>query len=400
MAARILQVFNRYVHKGGEEMSVDRIFRHLGERHEMSRCFFDSKEWTAPGAPSRFSQMRRLFHNPESKARFLSAVSEHHPDATIFHNIYPVGSPSLYQAALEAPVPVIQFMHNFRPFSVGGTLHAKGRLLPEALRGSYGREILLGAWQDSIVKSFLVALMLRRLHRSGWLHSVKAWVGISEFIRDRLIESGVPSDRVFALRHSWDAMPEAPVATTENAYLFLGRLVEVKGVQTLLDAWSELARQLGPRTPRLQIAGEGPLEPLVRRRAREHPSIQFLGLLDGQAKSEALRRCRAVVVPSLWWEPLGLVVYEAFDHAKPVLAARSGGLTETVQQDQTGLLHAPGSVPALVRDVQALESRTAEQRAAMGRAGRAWLLREASPARWNSRFDEILAQVIGVRREA
>ena len=392
MSARLLQVFNRYVHMGGEEKSVDRIYRHLGARHEMSRCFFDSREWTAPGAPSKLAQLRRLFHNPESKARFLSALNEHRPDAAIFHNIYPVGSPSLYEASLEARVPVIQFLHNFRPFSVGGTLYAKGRLLPEALRGSYAREILFGAWQDSILKSFLFALVLRRLHRSGWLASVKAWVAISEFIRDRLIESGVSADRIFALRHSWDAMPEAPAASAEDAYLFLGRLVEVKGVQTLLDAWSELARQLGPRTPRLEIAGEGPLEPLVRQRARENASIRFLGLLDGQAKSETLRRCRAVVVPSLWWEPLGLVVYEAYDHAKPVLAARSGGLTETVLQNQTGLLHMPGSVPSLVKDVLALESLGSGTRAALGRAGRAWLLKEASAARWNARFDEILAQ--------
>jgi hypothetical protein len=48
---KILQVFNRYLHAGGEEKSVDRIFKHLSERHEVSRCFFDSAAWRQPEAP-------------------------------------------------------------------------------------------------------------------------------------------------------------------------------------------------------------------------------------------------------------------------------------------------------------------------------------------------------------
>src|SRR5262249_48374765 len=155
----------------------------------------------------------------------------------LFHNIYPVGSPALYRVARQRRLPVIQYLHNFRPFSVGGALYAKGQLLPEALRGNYAREIRLGAWQDSVVRTALFALMLKMLHRSGWLDSVAAWVAISEFMRDRLIEAGVSPDKIFALRHSWDALPEAPPPQDDGYYLFLGRLVEVKGIETLLHAW-------------------------------------------------------------------------------------------------------------------------------------------------------------------
>lgn len=43
-----------------------------------------------------------------------------------------------------------------------------------------------------------------------------------------------------------------------------------------------------------------------------------------------------MIVPSIWWDPYPTVVYEAFDHACPVLAARSGGLPESVTHDRTG----------------------------------------------------------------
>jgi glycosyltransferase involved in cell wall biosynthesis len=386
----LLQVFNRYLHTGGEEKSVDRIFKHVSGRHEVSRCFFDSADWKQPGAPGVAGQAMRLFYNAESRRHFETAMNEHKPDVTLFHNLYPVASPSLYKAALKRRLPVIQYLHNFRPFCVSGTVYARGQILEEALRGDYWREVKFASWQGSVVKSAVFALMLKMLHASGWLESVKAWVAISEFMRDRLVAAGVPADRIFALRHSWDALPEAPAGGDGGCYLFLGRLVEVKGLEPLLKAWQVLRAQHGTRTPGLQIAGEGPLESMVRNHAATNPSVHYLGLISGDQKHEALRCCRALVVPSTWWEPLGLVTYEAYDFAKPVLAARSGGLIETVIPGTTGLLHEPGSVEGIVRDVLAMEARSAAERTAMGTAGREWLLREAGVKAWQDRFDEIV----------
>jgi glycosyltransferase involved in cell wall biosynthesis len=321
-------------------------------------------------------------------------VDLHRPEAAIFHNIYPVASPALYRAAQQRKLPVVQFLHNFRPFSVSGTVYTRGQILAEALHGDYWREVRYGAWQDSVVKSALFAVMLKALHTSGWLRSVRAWVAISDFMRERLIEAGIPSDRIHTLRHFWEAMPEPPPAEDAGYYLYLARLVEVKGVEPLLRAWDALYARLGARTPPLHIGGEGPLAEMVERHAASNPSIHFLGLIIGDTKHDALRRCRALMIPSTWWEPLGLVTYEAYDYSKPVLAARSGGLTETVQHQITGLLHAPGDVDGIISDVLAMESRSTDQRAAMGRAGREWLLREASVEAWQQRFDEILASAL------
>jgi glycosyltransferase involved in cell wall biosynthesis len=389
---RILGVFNRYVHFGGEELSVERIWSHLAEANDVERCWFHSKDWIGPQAPSRLTQLRRMFFNPEAKAELERHVLEHSSQVAVFHNIFPVGSPALYQAALEHKLPVVQFLHNFRPYSISGTLFARGQLMTEALRGNYWREVITGSWQNSVLKSALFALMLKRLHRSGRLSAVKQWIAVSEFMRTRLIENGMPADRITALRHSWDAQPEAPKHTDNGSYLFLGRLVDVKGIEPLLRAWRELRQQLGDKTPRLVIGGEGPLAEKIRREA--NPSVHYAGMLKGEAKREALRTCRALVVPSVWWEPLGLVVHEAYDYAKPVLAARAGGLIETVQQGITGLQHEPGNSTALAKDVVTLESMPEEKRRSLGQAGRHWLLTDASPARWKSQMQSILERVV------
>ena len=393
MSRRIVQVFNRYLQPGGEEKSVDRIYEHLRDRHEVTRCLFDSREWTGPQAPSRFVQLSGLFYNRRSRAVFDETLARSNAELALFHNTYPVGSPSLFKAALDAKVPVVHFLHNFRPFSVSGTLFADGKLMPEALLGNYWREVRTGSWQGSVLKSALFAVMLKWLHRTGWLESVKHWVAISEFMKAQMIRAGVPSCQITALRHSWDALPAEPSFDDDGSYLFLGRLVEPKGIRMLLTTWQQLQSGLGAKTPRLVIAGEGPMRSEVEKAAAALPCIRYVGQLSGIEKASALKTARTVVVPSVWWEPLGLVVYEAYDYAKPVLAARSGGLTETVLHGETGLLHAPGACDELARQVCEMEAYSNDQRRELGNNGRRWLLREASPERWKQQMDSLLAAI-------
>lgn len=399
MPLAILDVFNRYRSSGGEEYAVERIHEHLRARYQVSSCRFDSLEWTGPGAPGKLAQARRLFYNPEGRQRFETAVEIANPDVTVFHNIYPVGSPALYRSALKRKLPVVQFLHNYRPFSVGGSLFSRGRVLPDPLQGRYWTEVKEGAWMGSVTRSALMAVLLKLLHRSGWMESVKTWIAISDFMRERLIEAGaVHPDRIVTLRHAWDAMLQTPERHDAGYYLFLGRLIEEKGLPTLLRAWDSLHRQLGKNTPRLHIAGEGPLAGLVAQHARANPFICALGSVGGETKKEQLLRCRAVVIPSVWWEPLGLVTYEAYDYAKPVLAARAGGLGETVTDGNTGFLHAPGDDAGLMQDVLNMEAMSPTQRGSMGSSGRHWLRQEADPTLWLRRFEDIVRPLIAKDR--
>lgn len=392
---RILQVFNRYLHTGGEEKSVDRIHRHASLDHDIERCFFESSEWKEPRGPGPLGQLRRTWYNPGSARQLRQRIDEFKPDALLFHNVFPVGSPSLFHVAQQLGVPVIYYIHNFRPFSIGGSLYAGGEIVHEALHGNYWREVKFGVWQGSILKSAVMAVVLMRLHRSGWLRSVKAWVGISEFVRDRLIEAGVNLSDAFALRHSWDAMTAPPIGEDAHAYLYLGRLVDVKGVVLLLDAWHEIAAKLGAAAPELWIGGEGPLEAKVREAATRNPKIQFHGLVDGTQKRELIRRCRAMIAPSIWYEPLGLVTYEAYDFCKPMLAAESGGLMETVVPGVTGDLFKRGDKTALVDAVLRFESLSDHDRKTRGQTGRQWLLENTNVSAWRERFSEIVEHAVG-----
>ncbi len=392
---RLLEIFNQHEFPGGESAAARQIFDLIASQPDLQigRLNVTSKDWIGPGAPPPWKQALWSFSNPHFLARLRTYQASSPADAWLVHNPFPVASAGLYAEAARFRTPVIQFAHNWRPFSINGSNFIAGRTLAGPLRPHLWREILAGSWRGSRVQTLWLGLILLWLRHSGWFNSVRAWVAVSRFARERLVEAGLPPERVFALRHFWTPRALAPQPADGGHYLFLGRITPEKGIAVLLDAWAKLGKILGAQTPRLVLCGSGPLEGQVARAAAGDPSIRMSGVVAGEEKARLLSGCRAVIVPSVWWEPLGLVVYEAYEHAKPVLAARSGGLAETVIAGETGLVHPPADSGALARDVIRLEADAALRRR-MGDAGRAWLEQNTRPERWLDSFRKILAQVL------
>ncbi|MGJ8723030.1 MAG: glycosyltransferase family 4 protein [Roseibacillus sp.] len=212
-------------------------------------------------------------------------------------------------------------------------------------------------------------------------------------MREKFIEAGIPGEKIVTLRHSWDPRLMENQEGEGDYYLFLSRLVPEKGTQSLLNAWNLLEDEMGGACPKLLIGGTGSDENLVRKASENSDKIEFLGFVSGDEKSKLIEKCRAMLAPSVWWEPLGLVTYEAYDNGRPMIAARSGGLSETIEDGVTGFLHEVGSADSLMRCVLQMEERGASARREMGIAGREWLLREASPEKWKSEFQKILLGV-------
>jgi glycosyltransferase involved in cell wall biosynthesis len=392
-APRLLQVFNQYLEPGGEEVWVNQMRRLGGEAFAIHDLRFHSGAWMGRGAPSRLKQAGLLWNHPQARERLRHEVMQDRPDALLFHNLIPVASLGMYEEARNLELPVIQYIHNFRPFSPSGTMWMRGSVNAAALAGNPWPEVFARAWESSFLRTFLLALYQKRLLRNGDLDVVKRWIAVSDFMRDKFIEGGIPAERVVTLRHCWQANPHFKPTTEGGYYLFLGRLVPEKGIATLLDAWELLEKRLGPACPHLIIAGSGSEEARAHARANRMNRVTCVGFVSGTVKEDLVKGCRGLIAPSIWWEPLGLIVHEAYDSARPVLAARSGGLTETVTEGVSGFLHEPGSTEQLADDVERLEALGPKGRAEMGQRGREWLLQNAAPEEWRERF-------VGIVREA
>jgi glycosyltransferase involved in cell wall biosynthesis len=159
-----------------------------------------------------------------------------------------------------------------------------------------------------------------------------------------------------------EASPDARRPTI----LYVGRLVERKGVAYLIDAAAQLPRA------RVVIIGDGPDRPALEARARGNPSIEFRGWVTPAELDEAYRAATVFALPAVVdkrgdTEGLGMVLLEAMSYHVPVVTTALGGITDIVENDETGLVVPPNDAPALAAAIErllqdrALASRLGEQ---------------------------------------
>lgn len=190
---------------------------------------------------------------------------------------------------------------------------------------------------------------------------------VSEFLKTEMARSGSGVERTHTLLSPAPHV-EGPFVPPPNdslpRFLFFGRLVPEKGVDWLLRALSNV-----PTPCRLDIAGEGYAD-RYKNMADDlglRDRVTFHGWLDSPELSELIRTSRAVVFPSVWHEPAGLVTLEAAAHGRPVIASTVGGIPEYAHEDFAYLVP-PHDVAGLAdrMDELARDDDTAET---MGRHG-------------------------------
>lgn len=209
------------------------------------------------------------------------------------------------------------------------------------------------------------------------------------------MKAGIPAEHIEVLPPPRPPAPLPQRWEDEGYLLFLGRLVPEKGIRFLLDQWEKAGQDL----PNLVIAGAGPLEAEVRERAGSLPEVQYVGQVDAAGREKLLASCSALVVPSEWWEVLGLVVLEAYEMEKPVVAARTGGLGEMVMPGKTGFQFEPGDAPGFHAGVRQLMRCTPEDRRELGRNGWRWVRETFAQERWKDQYGKLVERTVRRKRQ-
>ena len=169
-----------------------------------------------------------------------------------------------------------------------------------------------------------------------------------------------------------DALPAGEGRPFE--LLFVGRLVERKGVHVLLDA---LARLGGSAPVVLRVVGDGPERAALRERVARlglGDRVVFEGFVSSEELAEHFAGCDAFVLPAVVdakgdTEGLGVVLLEAMVNGKPVIASAAGWIVDIVRDGRNGFLVPPGDVEALAGAVRACMA-DPERRRELGRNGR------------------------------
>ncbi|TDL81113.1 glycosyltransferase [Palleronia sediminis] len=189
-----------------------------------------------------------------------------------------------------------------------------------------------------------------------------------------LEQAGYPARLLRPLRNPATALCPAPVTPSRNSvFLFIGRVEAEKGVEELCAAADAAGVPM-------VVIGDGPLRaPLAAR----HPGIRFTGWLDRPAIAREAAQARAVVMPSRYPEPFGLVAAEAALSGLPVIVSRTALLAPEIEAKGLGLAcdtRDPVALRGTLTRMATLSAAEIEAMAARGRDGAGGLC--LTPGAW------------------
>ena len=300
---------------------------------------------------------------------FRQMLQTSRPDVVHIHNFFPLISPSVYYACHREGVPVVQTLHNYRLLCSSAELYRDGKVCEECLHHGLLRGVRYGCYQGSKMGTAALSLMLgvhRRLRT--WNNLVDCYVALTEFARDKMIEGGLPANRIrvkpnFVLpdpgsketgsketgSKQTGSKETNSKERTDRYALFVGRLAKAKGVLSMMKAWEHMPRHIP-----LMIAGDGPCREQLESELKDGklPSVTYLGRLSRPDTLATMKKARFLVFPSEWYEGFPVTIAESFACGIPVICSRLGSMQEIVTDGLTGLHFQPGDAEDLAKKVK------------------------------------------------
>jgi glycosyltransferase involved in cell wall biosynthesis len=320
----------------------------------------------------------------EARRKLAELLRDLKPDVAHLHLIDHHLSPSVLHALREACVPAVFTAHDYKLICPNYQLYAqeRGEICGRCVPGNYYRCVGRRCMKNSLAASALAAgAMYAHKAMQIYERNVSAFLYATDFVRAKLVEGGMPAEKLAHLPLYIPFDQFHPRAAHGDYIAYAGRLSPEKGLRTLLRAMAKLPEV------RLVLLGDGPERPALETLVRtlNLANVEFAGFLEGPAYTNKLAGARMLVLPSEWYETCGLVIWEAHALGLPAIGARIGGVPESIADGESGLLFTPGDSDDLAAKIRQLLD-TPDAARAMGARGRARVQAECA-----AHYDRVMA---------
>lgn len=347
---KVLQINNVHYRRGG----ADAVYLNTAEllqQHGDEVVFFnmlksnnlpckDEKYWVSSdesrggGFISKIKSFRDFFDNPEAVSKIEALIIDEKPDIAHVHLFWGMGiSPSITRVLRKYHIPLVHTAHDYHLICpVALLMDSKGNVC-EACKGKYYYKAMIkGCSHNGRIATFIKAA--EQYYHNWRFNPVKTLQGIiyvSNFSQKKHLEympdlGQIPS----TVLYNFNIIGERRKNFNCNYYLYYGRLAQEKGLFTLLEAFRK-----NPSL-RLIIVGEGPYEEKLRQSIPAN--TEMLGAKYGEELYSLVKGARFVCVPSECYENNPLTIVEAYSLGVPVIGSRLGGITEVINDGETGFL--------------------------------------------------------------
>jgi glycosyltransferase involved in cell wall biosynthesis len=337
----------------------------------------------------------RILYSREAKRKMEALLDLNRPDMAHIHNIYHQISPSILPALKRRGLPVVMTVHDLKLLCPNYRMRTHGAICERCKPRRFYQAVLHRCVKDSVMASAVCAVE-SYLHRYSGIYqnNVDKFVTPSRFYQRKLIEWGMPEKKIVFIPNFARLNRFVPDYDGEDYFVYFGRLVEEKGLLTLVQAMRRV--QKGS----LLIVGDGPLAGALQHAIHEYrlQNVRLTGFKRDAELANLIRRAKFTIVPSEWYENCSLALIESYAWGKPVLGARIGGISEMIEEGKTGLLFEPSSSDDLAEKIDYLFAH-GDIAARMGKNARAKAEKEYSSERHYAELMRLYSEFVGPQRQ-
>lgn len=352
---KILIIHNRYSIYGGEDKIVEQQYDIFAKNGIDVKLYCEnSKDISSLSKFDKLRLVRNAYYSKKTEKDLLCLIKNFIPDIVHIHNVYPLISPIVYDFFKKRNIAVVQTLHNYRFICPNGLMFNNDSICEKCLKkDSFYQCVSNKCYHNSYIQSFWYSSIIGRAYSKGIFNSIEKFISLNEFVKEKMMQKGYDKEKIAIIPNCiTESENNFFQLEKENYYLYIGRLSEEKGVNTLIKAFSVM------KDTKLKIVGDGPLKDQVENCINESnlKNIELLGFKSGQEKCKLIAEAKALIVPSEWYENFPTVVLEAFSLGTFVIGSSIGGLQYMIEDNYNGIKFVCGDIEDLRKKIYLVDN--------------------------------------------
>lgn len=337
---------------GQHQVSVfTRIENPYAAPYEISDSIEDGVQVRRINKAMRDYTFKDKYLDPAVDDAFRATLRDFQPDTVHFGHLSHLSSQLPIIARQEFGIPVVFTIHDFWLHCFRGQLVRPDMSICDGPSPASCLACAQRFFKDGIDAQQIDAY---QAHMRDVIEHVDIFLAPSRTVESFFIKNGVPRQKLRYSRYGFDISRITPVKSSQKKqtlrFGFLGRVIPVKGIHTLLRAFAAVE---GDST--LQIWGDTETQlSWLKSLCKQDPRVQFMGRYHNGEIQQVLENIDVMVAPSLWLENAPLVIQESFLANVPVVTSDAGGMAELVEEGVTGFLFPLGDEQRLTQLLQQL----------------------------------------------
>lgn len=346
---KVLLIHNSYKYKGGEDSVFDNESTLLTDNGvTIEKLTFHNTEII--GIFQKILVGFNVLFNLKVYKKLKKNIEIFNPDVIHVHNFFPIVSPAVFFVAKHYNIPIIMTLHNYRLICANALLFRENKVCELCIKKTIPFPAIKNkCYRESRIQTIVLVLMTT-FHKiiGTWKSKVNIYIALTNFAKVKILNSSlnlhpeqIKIKQNFVEDRGYDFQKD-------DYFLFVGRLSKEKGIEILLDSFSN-------NNQKLIIIGDGPMKKEVMETVLNNKNIMYLGFQDLDIINQYMRKAKALIFTSIWYEGMPMTILEALSAGTPVIAPNIGAASEIIKNGFNGLIYEVGNSHDLKKKIKNID---------------------------------------------